>query len=412
MPEKDDGGGEIDEKVTYTAQDSVVALPNEGKGMLYGKAKVNYGSMNIEAEVIEMDYKRNLVIAYGKKDSLGKNVGNPVFKDGEQTMEADKIMYNLKTKKGKIFNALTHQGELLVIGNEIKKDSMNTIYMKDMKCIPCKDADARTIFRAPKAKIIPNDKIVTGPMYLEIGGAPTPLGLPFGYFPNTKKQHNGILMPTFGSSPERGFNLQNGGFYWGINDKTDMVIGGDIYGNGSWVLRTKNRYNVLYKSNGMLSLQYSSFNIGDRDIPSQFSRQRAYQIGWQHAQDNKSNPSIRFSASVNIVGNQAYNRLTTVNTGQYLQNTFQSNINFTKTYKFGSLSLNALHNQNSQSHQMDVTLPALTFNVNRFFPFKRDNAVKPNVLDKIGISYLLEVKNTLSGKDSLILKGHPLDSLN
>ena len=230
----------IEERITYSAEDSTVALPLEGKAFLYGKSKVNYGSMNIESEFIEIDYSKNLITAYGKKDSLGKNVGNPVFKDGSETMEAEKIMYNLKTKRGKIFNALTKQGELLVIGNEIKKDSTNIIYMKNMKCIPCQEEDARTVFRATKAKIIPDDKIVTGPMYLEIGGVPTPLGLPFGFFPNTKKQHNGILLPTFGNSPGQGFNLRQGGFYWGINDKTDMVIRGEIYANGRWAIRKVN----------------------------------------------------------------------------------------------------------------------------------------------------------------------------
>ncbi len=394
----------LEEVVKYSARDSIVAEPKTGKGFLFGMAWVTYGSMRIDAEFIEIDYNKNIIIAYGKKDSLGKNVGTPVFKEGSETMEADKIMYNLKTKKGKIFNALTKQGELLVIGKEIKKDSTNIIYMKDMQCIPCKEIDARTIFRATKAKIIPNDKIVTGPMYLEIAGVPTPLGLPFGYFPNTTKQHSGILVPTFGSSAERGFNLRQGGFYWGINDKTDMIIRTDIYANGSWAINTNNNYLVLYKASGAVNLGFSQFNIGDKDVPAQFSKQRAYEIGWTHRQDNKSNPSIQFGANVNIRNNQTFNRLNSVNSGQFLTNTFQSNVNFTKSFKLASLSLNATHSQNTLTKQIDITFPSLTFNVNRFFPFKRDNTSTPNVFDKIGISYLLTAQNTLSGFDSTIFK--------
>lgn len=403
--EKNENAETLDEPVTYSAEDSVVYLASINKVMLYGKAKVKYADMDLESEFIEIDYPKNIVIAYGKKDSLGKNVGTPVFKDGEQTMEAEKIMYNLKTKRGKIFNALTKQGELLVIGKQIKKDSTNIIYMKDMECIPCKEADARTRFKATKAKIIPNDKIVTGPMYLEIGGVPTPLGLPFGYFPNTKKQHNGILLPTFGNSATQGYNLRNGGFYWGINDKTDMIITGDIYTNGSYAIRTTNDYNILYKSNGAINLSYSSFNIGDKDIPSTFSRQKSYEIKWLHTQDNKNNPTIRFSANVNYVKNQAYNRLNAVNSSQFLQNTFQSNINFTKTFKLSILSINATHSQNAITKQISINFPQVTYNVNRFFPFKRENAVKQNVFDKIGINYLLEARNSLSGYDSTIFAG-------
>lgn len=402
----------IETKITYEAEDSIVTLPKISQARFYGKSKLNYGSMNITAEVIEMDYLKNVITAYGKKDSLGKNIGTPVFKDGEQTMEAEKIMYNLKTKKGKIYNAWTKQGEISVYGKAIKKDSNNVVYFENMKCVLCKDEDARTVFRAKKAKVIPNDKIVTGPMYLEIGGVPTPLGLPFGFFPNTKKQHNGILLPTFGNSPERGFNLRQGGYYLGFNDKTDMIIKADVYANGSWALSTTNNYNVLYKNNGAVYLSYSYYNIGDPDIPSQFKSQTSSEIRWSHFQDNKSNPSVRFGANVNYVNNQSYNRLNSINTGQFLQNSFQSNVNFTKTFKLSSLSINAFHNQSTIGYKpVEITFPSLTFNVNRFFPFKREKALRQNLFDKIGISYLLTVQNTYSGYDSTLFVGNITNNL-
>lgn len=402
----------IESKINYGAEDSVVYMASSSKVLLYGKAHVEYQTMDLKAEYIEIDYTKNIVTAFGKKDSLGKNVGTPIFKDDQQTMEADKIMYNLKTKKGKIFNALTHQGELLVIGNEIKKDSSNIIYMRDMKCIPCKDADARTIFRATKAKIIPDDKIVTGPMYLEIGGVPTPLALPFGYFPNTKKQHSGLVLPQPGNSTTQGFFLKDGGFYWGINDKTDMIIKGDVYSNGSFAVRTTNDYNILYKASGMVNLGFNQVNLGDKDVPKTFTKNKAYSIGWLHTQDNKNNPTVRFSANVNYVSNQSINRFNSLNSGQFLNNTFQSNINFTKTFKIGSMSLNATHSQNSISKRVDISFPSLTFNVNRFYPFRRKNAIKQTVIDKIGMNYLLEARNTFSGKDTTgIFSGNILDSL-
>jgi hypothetical protein len=401
----------LENPVTYSGEDSVVYLGQKGEVLFFGKSHVTYEDIDLKSEYIELDYKKNLVTAYGKKDSTGKNVGTPVFKDATQEMNAEKIMYNVKTKKGKIFNALTNQGELLVIGKEIKKDSSNIVYMKDMRCIPCKDADARTVFRATRAKIIPDDKIVTGPMYLEIGGVPTPLALPFGFFPNTKKQKNGILLPMPGKSATQGFFLQDGGYYFGISNQTDMIVKGDVYANGSWAVRTTNDYLVRYKASGAVNLGYKSFNFGDKDDPKQFQTQKAYSIAWQHAQDPKANPGSRFSASVNYVNNQQINRINSQNSGQFLNNTFQSNINYTKTFKLSSLSVNALHNQNSISKTQNITFPSLTFNVNRFFPFKRANAVRQNVFDKLGMNYLLEANNTLSGTDSTIFRGKVLDSL-
>jgi hypothetical protein len=404
--------GSIEEPVDYGATDSTVALIDRGIVLLYGDAYVNYGTMKMKAGVIEINYTNNIVKAYGRTDTLGNRTGSPIFNEGDETMQADTIKYNLKTKKGKIYNALTKQGELLVIGNEIKKDSDDVVYMKNMKCIPCQEEDARTAFRATKAKIIPDDKIVTGPMYLEIGGIPTPLGLPFGYFPNTKKQHNGILLPTYGYSPEYGFNLRDGGYYFGFNDKTDMTIRGNIYGNGSWMLGSTNDYNILYKCNGSTFLSYSEFHNGEKEIPmderklpNAYTTERSYVVMWKHNQDNKSNPTVRFSADVNYRKNQAFNRLNAINSAQFLQNTFQSNITFSKSWKFGTFSLNGLHSQNAITKHVDLTFPAFTFNVNRFFPFKRKLATRQNVFDKLGVNYLVESRSLLSGhEDSIFMQ--------
>lgn len=400
----------LEHSIVYNARDSIRYETKGQKIYLFGDGYVNYEDMNLKSEFIEIDNEKNTITAYGKKDSLGKDVGTPVFKDGEQEIVCRKMIYNLKTKKGKIYDIQTKEGDLILKGSEVKKDSNNVVYMKNLQCIPCQFEDSRTIFKAKRAKIIPDDKIVTGPMYLEIGGVPTPLGLPFGFFPNTKKRHSGILIPFYGNSEALGFYLKDGGFYWGINDQTDMTIRGDIYTNGSWGLRTLNNYNVNYKFNGALSLGYSEFRNGEKEIPSSYSKQKDISINWRHIQDSKNNPTIRFGSDVNIRTSK-YNKYNAQNTGQYLANTFQSNINFSKTFKIGTLGINARHDQNTQTRIMNLSFPELTFNVNRFYPFKNESRVRQNPIDKIGISYLLEARNTLSGIDSTIFKGNIGDSL-
>lgn len=406
----EDDGEPLEHQIIYNARDSIRYESKGQKIYLFGDGFVDYEGMNLKAEFIEIDNEKNTISAYGKKDSLGKSIGNPLFKDGEQEIACRKMIYNLKTKKGKIYDIITKEGDLLLMGSEVKKDSNNVVYMKDLKCIPCQFEDSRTLFRAKKAKIIPDDKIVTGPMYLEIGGVPTPLGLPFGFFPNSKKRHSGILIPFYGSSDVLGLYLKDGGFYWGINEKTDMTIRGDIYGNGSWGLRTTNSYNVNYKYSGSLSLGYSEFRTGDKEVPLSYGKQKDISINWRHIQDQKNNPTIRFSSDVNVRTSK-YNTLNAQNTGQYLTNTFQSNISFSKSFKTSAISVNARHNQNTQTKQMEISFPELTFNVNRFYPFKKVARVKQNALDKIGISYLFEARNSLSGKDSSIFKGNIEDRL-
>jgi hypothetical protein len=400
----------LEHQVIYNARDSIRYETKGNKVYLFGDGYVLYEDMNLKAEFIEIDNEKSTITAFGKIDSSGHMVGNPVMKVAGQESSAKKIIYNLKTKKGKIYDIMTKEGDLILKGSEVKKDSNNVVYMKDLKCIPCEFEDSRTIFRAKKAKIIPDDKIVTGPMYLEIAGVPTPLGLPFGFFPNTKKRHSGILIPFYGNSDALGFYLKDGGFYWGINEKTDMTIRGDIYSNGSWGLRTLNNYLVNYKYNGSLSFGYSEFRNGEKEVPASYSKQKDISISWRHNQDLKNNPTIRFSSDVNVRTSK-YNRLNAQNTGQYLTNSFQSNITFAKTFKIGTLGINARHDQNTQTNLMNISFPELTFNVNRFYPFKNENRVKQNPIDKIGISYLFEARNTLSGADTSIFKGNVGDSL-
>lgn len=400
----------LENRIIYNARDSIRYETEGRKIFLFGDAYVKYEETELKAEFFEIDNTKNTITAFGRKDSLGNEIGNPVFSDGDKESSCRKMIYNLKTKKGKIFDIITKEGDLILRGKEVKKDSNNVTYFSKLSCIPCQFEDSRTMFKTNKAKIIPDDKIVTGPLYLEIGGVPTPLGLPFGYIPNTKKRHSGIMIPFYGNSDNLGFYLKDGGFYWGINDKTDMTIRGDIYSYGSWGLRTINNYNINYKYSGALTLGYSEFKSGDKEIPGSLSTQKDMSINWRHIQDQKRNPNMRFSSDVNIRTSK-YNTLNSLNTGQYLTNTFQSNINFTRSFKLSSISLNARHNQNTTTRQMDISFPEVTFNVNRFYPFKNETRIKQNPLDKIGISYLFEARNTLSGKDTTIFKGNIGDSL-
>lgn len=399
----------ISDEIKAQAKDSIVFYPNAKITVLYNKAEVETRgesgeAVKLTAGKIEMDEEKKIVTAMGIQDSLGNLKDTPIFTEGSNKMEAEKITYNIQTGKGKIWNAYTTENNLIVYGNEIKKDNKDILYLKNLKCIPCEYKDAQTYFVATKAKVIPNDKIVTGPLYLQIAGIPTPLFLPFGYFPNTKSSTSGFLMPFIGNSPTQGYFLKDGGFYWAISDRMDLFLRGDIYTNGSWGIRALSNYYFIYKAQGAVSFGYSEYYIGDKDIPQQSQKAKSYQIQWKHFQDTKLNPSIRFSADVNFNANR-FNQYNAINTNQYLNNVFISNIAFSKTYKFGVISLNAMHSQNNSTHYAEMNLPQLTVNVNRFFPFNLSgNKTSNNVFTRLGISYVLESRVNIKGTDTTLFK--------
>jgi hypothetical protein len=269
--------------------------------------------------------------------------------------------------------------------------------------------------------VIPDDKVITGPIFVEVSGIKTPLGLPFGFFPNVKnKSKGGILIPYVGQSPNQGFFLQNGGFYIPFNSRYDMTVTGDVYSIGSWALRTQNNYNIRYKFAGAVNLEYKEINLGEKEIPylssanlvnpNGFQKLRNFSVNWIHTQDARNKPNERFSANVHVQSglNNKYNPQSTA---QYIQNTFYSNVNFSHTFKNSALSVNARHNQNTLSRQVEVSFPELTFNVNRFFPFKNELHSRQTVWDKLGINYIVEAKSFLKESDSLFFREQSIDKI-
>ena len=67
--------------------------------------------------------------------------------------------------------------------------------------------------------MIPDKKIVTGPMNLWIRGIPTPFGLPFSVIPQSKTRKHGFLFPNIVPMSNYGFGVQDLGYFTPINDK-------------------------------------------------------------------------------------------------------------------------------------------------------------------------------------------------
>jgi hypothetical protein len=391
--------GALDAIVEYQARDSMrFDLVNQIV-YLYDSATVKYQNIALYAHYIEIDFRNNTIMADGKRDSTGKYIQEALFDEGSQQFAAKKLRYNYLTRKGKILEAATQQGDGYVLAEAAKKDSNNVMYIANGRYTTCDLDHPHFAIRARKLKIIPDDKIVTGPAYLEIADVPTPLAVPFGFFPNKKGRASGILIPAYGESPQLGFFLKDGGYYWGVNDKVDMALRGDVYSKGSWGAKMFTNYRSRYHYNGNVALRYSRIRTGDAELPTNVVRNDFF-VNWVHIQDPKSNPSMTFSANVNA-GSSSYNTFNAERPNDYLANTFQSNVAWSKSWKIGRLSANLRHSQNTVTRRVDMSLPQLAFTANRFYPFKNPNRIGSRWYDKIGVSYTSEFQNTISVADTL-----------
>ena len=398
----------LEDKIKRKAVDYEKIDQKKKQITLYNKAEVYYQDIELKSGIIVIDYEKDEVYAGRIKDSTGKYTQLPVFKQGNNVVEPDSIRFNFKTKKALVWNSRTDQGEFKVKAAITKKENDSVYFMKGARFTTSKDIEnPEYYFQTNKVKLVPGKKVVVGFTNMVIADVPTPLALPFAFFPMTEKARSGIIMPTYNDSNTRGFSLQNGGYYFALSDYYDLAILGDYYTNGSYGFRFESSYGKRYKFNGNVNVRFENLINSERGYPD-YARSNIYNIQWSHSKDGKSNPNSRFSASVNL-GSSTYFRqsLNQINVGSTLNNTLSSSISYSKTFNSVpqvNLSLTATHSQNTNTEQINMTLPTLQMSVDRLFPFAPKEGTKKGFFKNINFQYNLRGENRINTTDSLFFK--------
>mgnify|MGYP001183861323 FL=1 len=397
----------LDSEIEKYAEDSIDIDIDGKKVHLYGNSKITYKNTTITAAYILINWVENTIFATSMKDSTNKDIGYPILTENKSSFKAKEITYNFKSKKCYVKQISTKEGDGYILGKIVKKMEDDILYFKKGDYTTCDAEKPHYSIRSNKIKVIPGEKIITGPAYLTFFNIPTPLIFPFGYFPNNTNQSSGIIIPSYGESQELGFFLKNGGYYLPINKKADLTFKGDIYSKGSWNIKSILNYKKRYKYNGSLNLSFANMTNSERGFPN-YNLKRDFFIRWKHNQDAKTNPNLQISANVNA-GTSTFHRNNLSNTNDYLSNTFQSNISLRKKWANSpfSLSSNIRHNQNTQSKIINLSLPEISLNMNRIFPFKNEIS-KDRWYEKVGLRYSLNAKNDISIVDSLLFTKNAL----
>jgi hypothetical protein len=88
--------------------------------------------------------------------------------------------------------------------------------------------------------------------------------------------------------------LQNGGYYFALNDHYDLTVLGDYYTNGSYGMRFESSYAKKYSFSGNINFRYENLITSERGYPD-YSKQKIYNIQWSHSRDSKANLILVFS---------------------------------------------------------------------------------------------------------------------
>ncbi|MCX7549481.1 putative LPS assembly protein LptD [Xanthomarina sp. F2636L] len=394
--------------VTYKAKDYTSFNNKEQKLYLYNEAEVYFDDMELKAGIIVIDYNKKEVYAGRIKDTAGVYTQRPSFKQGDNLVEPDSIRFNYETEKALIFKSQTEQQGMQIYAPITKKENDSVIFLYKGRFTTSKDIEnPEYYFQANKIKLVPGKKIVVGLTNMVVADVPTPIGLPFGFFPLTKTQTSGVLIPSFGEQSDRGYFLQNGGYYFAISDYIDLAVLGDYYTNGSYGLRFESNYALRYKFNGNLGFRYENLINSERGFPD-YSKSTIYNIRWSHSQDGKSSPNSRFSASVNLGSSKYYQEsVNQVNSPSFLNNTMASSVSYSKTFQGEpqvNLSVAATHSQNTNTESINMTLPTVQASVSRIYPFEPKTGSKKGIIENINFQYNIRAENRIQTTDSLFFK--------
>jgi len=406
-------GSDIEAEVKYDANDSLTFDLENGTVELYGNAIIAYEDINLEAAYIKYDMDLNTVVAHGLPDSSGTLQGKPKFSDASGTFDSKELRYNFKTKRAYVVEVVTEQDGGYLHSEETKLQQNGHVHLKNGKFTTCDAPHPHFYIALTKGISMPNDKIVSGPAYIVLADVPLPIGIPFGFFPNTSTKSSGILIPRYGEEERRGFYLQDGGYYFAMNEYLDLRITGDIYSNGTWGVRVGSNYKVNYRFNGNLNVRYFKNITGYRGIEDFYNVSRDYSVGWSHNQDAKANPNSSFRASVNL-SSSSYDQNHTRNINSVLTNTKQSSISYQKSFPNSPFNLSASlnHSQNSKTKGVNMVLPKISLNMARINPFKRKVATGPSRwYEDIQLSYTSLLENRINTVDTLLFTSQVWDDM-
>jgi hypothetical protein len=419
----------LEQEVDYGARDTVWNDVTNNNVHLFGGAFVNYSTIKITAKYIIFNFESNTLEAYDFiPDSLASfavvvdtsEAGKPTFIDGESTFTYKKLRYNFQSKKAFVDQALTKESDFYLHGNQTKfvskgVDSLqleDIIYNKNAYITTCDAEHPHFGIRASKLKFIPNKVAVMSLANLEISDIPTPLFLPFGFFPLFKGKSSGLILPkSYDYQEDLGLGFRDIGYYFPISQYMDATVTGDIYSRGSHGIRGTANYNVRYKYEGAVNIGYTN-NIFESNETGQRTSSKSFGITIRHSQHAKAHPYRRLSGSVNIQANR-FDQRTFVDPRSAAQNSYNSNFSFSHSMPGTPFNFTASfnHSQNTTTRRMNIVLPKMTLNMNTITPFKSKSSTKERWYDNIAVSYKADFDNATNTTDTTLFTNETLRNL-
>ena len=385
---------DIDTVVYASGTDSLIFFVNEKKMSIYGEAKINYKKTEIKSADIFIDFKNYNIEAIGtQKDSAtGELIGTPVLTDAGEVYKGKRMKYNFKTGQGNLSAFDTELDGGFYYGDKIKQVTKDTYFIKDGKYTTCDDPDPHYYFYSPKMKVIQKEQLAAEWIWLNFGDVPVPIPLPFIVIPLQSGRRSGLITPVFGYSQTYGTYIQRLGYFYVINDYTDVNATFDYYTNGSYGLNSRFRYAERYNYRGNIEGEYRNFYNGEPGDPG-YSEEVNWRLKVFHNQS--FTPTLKLDVNLEFAS-QDFLQTGTVDFNDILRNEIISNATLTKTWdeSGNSATINYNRRQTLEENNIYEVLPSLLFRKAQSYPFRTSTSdINKAWYELFGYSYTGQFQN-------------------
>lgn len=359
--------------------------------MLVGSAQVEYQNVCLQADTI----------VYTVKDNEFKAKGLPQLIEGQDTTVGDYMVYNIKTRRGKVRYATTSFDDAYFTGSNIVKTENDEVYVDQGDYTSCAHVEhPHYYFYGRKIKVMPEDKIISKPVVLNIGDAPVAV-LPYFMFPLKKTRQSGWLTPVWGGHPTRGGYLDNVGYYFAPNDYVDLVVRAKMQEFNHFVLNAASSYALRYKLNGNISARY----VLDNELEAS---SRSWALDYRHNQNLTPDGNTKLSGSGNIVSKSSFYEEFSDDSDELEEQNLKANLSLRHTFKNINASANVVYrrNHNLVKDHIEQDMPSFDFNLHNraIIPFeKSDTEEEPSWYNNIYYKYNTKanVRENRYGDDSI-----------
>jgi LPS-assembly protein len=230
-------------------------------------------------------------VSYDSKTKEYRASGNVVIQHVEKTLEADTIVFNAQTmdalalghvkltiagdvltaesmdlnlaaEKGVLKDSriFLEENHLYIRGKRIEKSDAFTYVVEDAEVTSCDGEDPDWRVTGKKVKVTLDEYATVNHGRLWAGDVPV-FYTPFFIFPVKLHRQTGLLIPNFGFSQRKGFELDLP-LFWAINDHSDATVYGHSMSMRGNKLGMEYRYLLDGNSRGTFKIDY----LNDREV--------------------------------------------------------------------------------------------------------------------------------------------------